>query len=404
MSLKLDDLGNQQKSCIGKVLDWHSDKDRQNERFDICGYAGTGKTTIVSFTINELNRIMADEFKAKTKLTSTSSGLFSNVAQIAPKLRVAFITFTAQAAAVLRKKGIPAQTIHSLIYKAIKDSKGNVTFVLRSVKEVAGSLDMIVVDEVGMVNDEMLKKIEHFGVRVITLGDNAQLDPIEGKCSALDNPHFMLTEIHRTAADSPIVQVATLARQGKFINFGKYGNDVIKVDFDKLSDSTLSRVDQVIVGRRKTKDDLNHIIRRAKGFTSHLPEKGDRLICVKNNHQKGLYNGLHGVCLDTVQESDLNIEGQSMLLNFEDLDGNDHFDLRCRLNIFEDFETKIDKRKEWAMEAFEFAYAQTCHKLQGSSAPNVLVCEFDTFGDANARRKWLYTALTRAEKKLIIAA
>ena len=51
---------------------------------------------------------------------------------------------------------------------------------------------------------------------------------------------------------------------------------------------------------------------------------------------------------------------------------------------------------------FDFGYAITCHRAQGSSWKNVLVIEEKFPFDAVEHARWLYTACTRPEKKLVL--
>ncbi len=57
-------------------------------------------------------------------------------------------------------------------------------------------------------------------------------------------------------------------------------------------------------------------------------------------------------------------------------------------------------RREDTVCRFEFAYAVTCHKAQGSEYDFVVVFDESRIFDDGAR--WLYTAITRAKKRLVI--
>ena len=87
----------------------------------------------------------------------------------------------------------------------------------------AADARLIVLDEVSMVGEEMARDLMSFGKPILVLGDPGQLPPIKGEGAfTSDAPDVMLTEIHRQAAESAIIRLATMARQGEPIGFGEY--------------------------------------------------------------------------------------------------------------------------------------------------------------------------------------
>ena len=94
----------------------------------------------------------------------------------------------------------------------------------------AADARLIVLDEVSMVGDEMARDLMSFGKPILVLGDPGQLPPIKGEGAfTRDEPDVMLTEIHRQAAESAIIRVATMARKGEPIGFGVYAAHVAKL-------------------------------------------------------------------------------------------------------------------------------------------------------------------------------
>lgn len=91
----------------------------------------------------------------------------------------------------------------------------------------ASSADLIVLDEVSMVNQQIAEDLRSFGKKILVMGDPGQLPPVAG-AGAFTNrePDAFLAEIHRQAADSPIIRLATAARLGKPIRVGDYGDGV----------------------------------------------------------------------------------------------------------------------------------------------------------------------------------
>lgn len=354
-----------QSAAISAFKEWFSLKNR-NQVFTIFGYAGTGKTTIA--------RELADSINGT----------------------VLYAAFTGKAAMIMRKNGCHgARTIHSLIYKAVQDPEdGSVEFVLNDESPLRDAA-LLIVDECSMVDGDLGRDLLSFGVPILVLGDPGQLPPIEGAgFFNTPNPDVLLTRIHRQAKDNPIIHLATLAREGKQIPYGTYGSTQVVKSAKK---STLVEHDQVIVGRHVTREGMIQRYRKLRGFEDDLPMPGERLICIKNNRTKNILNGemfdlldrqaikAHGFTRYKVQSQDS--ETAAMFVKVHDsffLGG---------------------KPPHWKIlqgtDEFQFGYAITCHKAQGSQWGKVLV--FDEswcFRDSSA--KWLYTAITRAQESLTI--
>jgi exodeoxyribonuclease-5 len=124
----------------------------------------------------------------------------------------------------MRNKGcVGASTIHSLIYSPV-DEGGATRWELNPESEAA-SADLIVVDECSMVGPDLGRDLLSYGRKVLVLGDPAQLPPVDGAGFFTDrSPDWLLTEIHRQAAESPIIVLANRARQGMRISVGAYGS------------------------------------------------------------------------------------------------------------------------------------------------------------------------------------
>ena len=176
----------QQNEALSKAGAWL--RMRYAPTFYLAGYAGAGKSTLAMH------------------LAEHADG------------KVAFAAFTGKAAMVMRQKGCHgARTIHALIYESDVDpTTGDVTTRLRP----PGWLDkyaLIIIDECSMVDEEMGKDLLSFGRPVLVLGDPAQLPPVRGGgYFTARQPDYMLTEVHRQAADSPIIRLATEIREGQF--------------------------------------------------------------------------------------------------------------------------------------------------------------------------------------------
>ena len=75
-----------------------------------------------------------------------------------------------------------------------------------------------------MVDEELGRDLLSFGRKVLVLGDPAQLPPVKGGGFFTEaEPDVMLTEVHRQAADNPIIRLSMAIREGGQIERGIYG-------------------------------------------------------------------------------------------------------------------------------------------------------------------------------------
>jgi len=276
---------------------------------------------------------------------------------------------------------------------------------------------LIVLDEVSVVGEEMARDLMSFGKPILVLGDPGQLPPIKG-AGAFTNvaPDIMLTEIHRQAAESAIIRLATMAREGHPIGFGAYDAHVAKMHKGDITPEQALCGGQLICGMNATRLQLNNAMRAAAGLSgTMLPTgAGEKIICLKNQNDLGLINGMFLTLENIVDEGSLYF---SAMVTDEDgrrvgRTDNDRSPGRLRIykGHFEDhiaFDRARNDRdwkdKKHLTEA-TFGWAITAHKAQGSQWENVIVWD-DGLGRSELdRRRWLYTAITRAERGLVLLA
>jgi len=383
-------LSHDQKTALSRVLKWYK-KDRASSQFvTLGGFAGTGKTTLIAVLRRELDHLD-------------------------PGLKVGFVSFTGKAARVLQTKikeesvlyrKDTVSTIHALIY----------TPVLNAREEIVGwkkkeSIDrgLIIIDEASMVDSSIWEHLVSYNVPMVVVGDHGQLPPIRGNFNLMQTPQLVLTKIHRQARKNPIIGLSIQARENGMIRAGRYADDVVKFEAEdpetqEVMQEMLNnyRVDTLILcGYNKTRKRLNSYIRQALGFDTPEPTIGDRVICLRNNHQAQIYNGMLGTITslsrknDSLYEASIDIDGEDDRYN--GLISVDQFDADKTLNF-------TNKRSILhGVDLFDFGYALTVHKAQGSQAKRVMLFEerFAKMTDDQWRR-WLYTAVTRAEEELYI--
>lgn len=387
----------QQEVALDRVGRWLQTKD--SPVFQLAGYAGTGKTTLAKH------------------LAASVQG------------RVYFAAFTGKAAHVLMKAGVPnASTIHKLIYvpkdksqKRLKDLEAERAklrthdprpevmlakiqaaidaehanlarpmFQLNLESELHGAA-LVVVDEYSMIDTQMGEDLVSFGVPILALGDPGQLPPVRGVSYFSKKPDILLTEIHRQAADNPIIWMSREVREGRDLNPGDYGDSTVRQyrhAKEGLAQKVLS-ADQLLVGMNGTRASSNRRARELLGHQGDFPKRGDKLVCLRNNAELGILNGQIWTA-----RKDSTYDGAYVFLDLEDEDGT---------QILVDAHTahfkgqKVDTWSRKDAEEFDYGYALTVHKAQGSQWRNVLLLD-EWHG--RERRQWLYTAITRAAERV----
>ncbi|HYA80183.1 MAG TPA: ATP-dependent RecD-like DNA helicase [Methylocystis sp.] len=355
-----------QEKALSAVAGWLKDRNGP-QVFRLFGYAGAGKSTLA--------RHLAENVDG----------------------RVVFAAFTGKAALVMRSKGCDnAGTIHSLIYRATDSETEEPTFELNEDSEAARA-KLIVIDECSMVDEELGRDLLSFGRKVLVLGDPAQLPPVKGGGFFTEGqPDVMLDEVHRQAADNPIIRLSMVVREGGALTPGEYGETKI-VARKELDPALVTGADQVLVGVNKTRRAYNRRLRELRGFTGELPNSGEKLVCLRNNRKKGLLNG----ALFTVKSAGAVRRGKvRMLVAPEDGEGG----LR-RVGVIPQFfdggegEIPFALRKD--SDEFDYGYALTVHKAQGSQWDNVALFD-ESFAFRDHRARWLYTGVTRAAQRLTL--
>ena len=141
----------------------------------------------------------------------------------------------------------------------------------------AADAKLIVLDEVSMVGEEMARDLMSFGKPILVLGDPGQLPPIKGEGAfTRDAPDVMLTEIHRQAAESAIIRLATMARQGEPIGFGEYDRCVAKMRKGDVTPAQALRSGQLICGMNATRLQLNNAMRARRRASAAACCRRDR--------------------------------------------------------------------------------------------------------------------------------
>lgn len=384
------ELSPDQKTAADKIIKWFY-YEAKPQYITLGGYAGTGKTTLIAFIKSQIDEISKD------------------------KLKVAFCSYTGRAAQNLKNKLEEAKsikskdsisTIHGLIYTPMEDDAGVITGWL---KKTDLEMDLIIVDEASMIDEYIWNDLKSYGVPILAVGDHGQLPPIKGSFNLMQNPHLKLEQIHRQELDNPIIKVSIYARTHGMIPAKKYDKRVIKYSkedfsFNEISQELLENYNRdtlILCGYNATRNKINQFVRNSLGYELAEPQTGDRVICLRNNHQKGVYNGMLGTIKEISKKNSDWYKAEILMDDSKSLYKGKIYAPQFGSTTPINFTTDRIKAKDGDL--FDFGYALTVHKAQGSQAKRVVLFEerFSKMDDDQWKR-WLYTGVTRAEQELFM--
>lgn len=275
---------------------------------------------------------------------------------------------------------------------------------------LAGFRKLLVVDEASMLPTERGEHLISFGVPILLVGDHGQLPPVKDEVNPwMMRPDMVLTHNFRQHESSGIVPAALLARQTGQIPVGRYGGGTMVTTManDKAMELlTPGRFQPgpnkaVICWTNRMRTSLN----RAFHGSGDLRE-GDRLVCLgtyDDTPQVGsdgipngivqVYNGMVGTVRTIMRKRgdavtvvigidagpDVLVTLASGQLAHPDRLSPDRYPRGCQL--------------------WDYAYALTAHKAQGSEYDHVIVIDEGRMPD---RKRWLYTAITRAKSACVV--
>ena len=450
---------NEEKEGLFKALGTFIVSRDEHKVFILRGYAGTGKTSVMSALVRAL------------------MGLKQPCVLLAP---------TGRAAKVLsRYSGFPAYTIHKQIYR--QNQLGVEAF---SLTDNLHARTLFIVDEASMLSGErdnstfgsgcLLDDLVRYvyngkGCSLLLLGDDAQLPPVGSSLSPALDTDFMrgyglsvfsyqLSAVARQALDSGILKEATRIRgelsptlpphEGEEIRLHPNGRDVIKVPgeevIEQLEDSwrKVGAEETLIIARSNKMTNLyNQGVRARVLWKEDDLSGGDRLMVTKNNYfwaqeykdLEFLANGdmfeierltnrheMYGFQFANASLRSVDYDWEIDALIWIDTLMTDSPEANYQLQrelfsrIAEDY-PEIRNKKELVKKIYEspyynalqvrFAYCVTCHKSQGGQWKHVYIDtssigeDQERMADPTERReflRWLYTAITRATEKIFI--
>lgn len=363
----------------------------QNDQvYNLSGAAGTGKTTLIRYFIERIGMELD---------------------------KVAFVAYMGKAAMQMARNGLPAQTIHSLIYTYDKvldldengkiqikeNGKPKMKFQFTRREKLYKKIKLIIVDEASMVNEEIAKDLLSYGIPIIVLGDLNQLPPVFGNPFFLKEPNFILTQIMRQNENNPIVWLAHRILNDLPLQYGVYGKSSVIPKSD-MNEFMLNKADIVLTCTNRLRGEINTLfrenIKRIKRLD--LPNVGEKVICRKNNWSRSINNMIYMTngMTGTVDYVDIeSFNGKGIKCDFQP-----DFIKKKFKNVVFDYERLFSNPGSDTMsdpfsftrDQFEFAYAITVHLSQGSQYPNVVFLNERMMYDKETYKKLQYTAITRA--------
>ena len=371
---------------------WHGTGDQV---FEISGRPGSGKSFLIKYFIERIG----------LKLEN-----------------VLFVAFMGKAASILARNGLPGKTIHSAIYdyveRVARDDEGHIIFKengrpkiehkFELKDHISKKIKLIVVDEASMVDPKIGQDLLSFGIPVVALGDLNQLPPVFGKPFFLQHPNVVLRQIMRQAEGSPIIYLCNEILEGHNLNYGVYGNSAV-IRKNGITDYHWRHADVVITGTNKLRFNINNFYRTEIFNIKKLeyPHINEKVVCRKNNWNQCiddniyLTNGTYGF-VDYIYRDSYN--GKTMKMDFRP---------DFTKSVYKGIE--FDYKHMYARPGVEvdvipfgfyydkmvYAYALTCHSMQGSQAPFILYLD-EEFMSKEDMKKLRYTAISRAEEQIVI--
>lgn len=431
--LQLHDLSPDQHAAYNQITEWAHYNYSSQPILTVGGYAGTGKSELL--------------------------GVFAREGGID---NIAFCAYTGRASSVLRGKlmrggistrgrvlkganeNLPAGyyetdstfqgkpycgTIHSLIYKPIVNERTGRIDRWERRDELDAPYKLLVLDEASMVSDEMLDDLSSYGIQILAVGDHGQLPPVGGLGSLMQDPHIRLEKIHRQAENNPIIALSAEIRNTGRINRKFADGQHIFFDtiphlrhllgkrYRGLAGAELFKLATLCYTNRR-RAGTNLLTRTVLGLNGP-PKVGEQVMCLRNQRDKNIYNGMRGLItrdqgrhavwpwqlqaeVDFV-EDDVTANVTMIAQQFgHDRTFNDFEEIQKQLFQTSGKKINIDN---WSQVGglFDYGYAATVHKFQGSQVDDVLLvaeragpCTDDQW------RRWQYTAITRAVKRITI--
>lgn len=398
---KIKDFIKDKKDLAGNIVE------TRDKTITVGGYAGTGKTTLIAHTAHQLRKELDNPSFAFITFTNKAWKVLEN------KLDNSIFEFTDHdfigtihkflhdIKTVSKDKPVPHAT------HRIKGEDEDTVFIPK--REV--DQDIIFTDEASMLPFDMYKQMSRYDFPIVAVGDHGQLPPVNDDFNLMEEPDVTLENIHRQAEENNIIKFCEeIRKQGMIPKDLIDGDDIRNVTYNPMeffNNQDLTKW-QFLSWKNESRVKINKKIRNLLGFETELrPEPGDKVICLRNNHEHFVYNGMIGKVKDIDSYNQYLYEGT---IQFDDFEYTGKF-IKDQFHEenYSPPAKKISRSVKDFVNVFDYGYCTTVHKFQGSQAKNICL-----YHDANKSfmnrvsniedeyKRWLYTACSRAEEQLAL--
>lgn len=447
-------LDESQQRAFDRVAAWLKNPDKY--MFSLQGGAGTGKSTLVA----ALEHLFPGsvEYIAPTGKAAQVLRQKEIPAKTAHSMLYKPVT-NSEAAQEVQKlmKKMESLDPDSKEYENANEILLRMTAERNKVTDATWSMDkwnsplavppqLIIIDESSMIRNKQWSDMRILGSQLLAVGDPYQLPPVNDEPDPLGRKFFndveadvLLETIHRQALDSPIIQASIEARM-----YGGFAerintNGCIIAARPQFSGIVMASLDyeRVIVHANQTRKMLNTMIRIKKGLDPYRPGVGETIM-IRNKYSGIMKKTIDGDICEMPYEFTKGSEYE--VLSIEDQAGRDRTNEPFVKMLLKDWEGNVIEVSRVPTMAFrgyfttagvkdiqhaagipfhlnssrglifeqftrtpefDFCHAITCHNAQGSQWDNVMVIADYSGKD---KKKWLYTAVTRAAKNLLVYA
>lgn len=309
--------------------------------------------------------------------------------------------------------------------------KCHITMELKAERRVhlGGHRDFIIIDEASMLSKEQVDDVRRFGVPVLLVGDHGQLPPIKAAMNPwILKPDIELTQIHRQGADSGILQAAYDVRRHGRMTQSAYGSpkpDTVRMPrSSKAVDELMLRFNPaddgaLITYTNRLRALLNNVY-HAQRVGSEGVGPGDKVVSLGGQPYEAarvvmdggvgratgeflrVHNGMTGTVLKagvrgvvtelTVQLDDHPLaKPDNPVIILSGATPTAQYGSESELPFNSPLRPK-------GTHLWDYAYALTAHKAQGSEFPYVIIAD----QAPREYSRWMYTALTRAQKAAVV--
>lgn len=409
----------QQFQALRDILDWFIAPPNAGLGYVLCGYAGTGKTSLIELLVRSLH----------------SAGV-SNIALTAP---------TNKAVKNLRSLGthVDCCTIYSMLGLKMDQVEDELR-LRKAERDLCGRYRLIVLDEAGMVNSELLEYLENamlrYSLKVLFVGDPKQLNPIGEKKSPIWGRYAqsMLTKVERH--DNQILKLATHVRSTRIrdlqIAADNDGQEGVWYEsasnFEKIlkayaASGQFDGRARAVAWRNQTVSNLNRIVRQQifgeaanssrwlvgdrVVFTSPHDVDGINIITDEEAIVKGVVVGNHVDYALQCYYLTLSLETRRTV-TVKVVHEDSEYELDNLLATYANHARRPGGSPYWkqywglrtSLASLKHSYALTAHRAQGSTFDIAFVDMEDICANSNRMeaRRCLYVACTRARRQLIL--